>query len=121
MSATYKQFLTAPNSSLLAPNATLLYITTTTSFNGPTEIIKHLNALRNQVKKKEEILDVVEGRDAIAAEIETSLEFVTSGGVYLPGLDDNFLADRTVFVPIVRSAPRQQPSCSLRDLTDSWP
>ncbi|KAF9879023.1 hypothetical protein CkaCkLH20_03256 [Colletotrichum karsti] len=102
MSATYKQFLAAPNSSLLAPNATLLYITTTTSFNGPTDIIKHFNTLRNQVKKKkEEILDVVEGRDAIAAEIETSLEFVTSGGTYLPGLDDNFLADRTVFLPIM--------------------
>ncbi|KAL0939331.1 uncharacterized protein CTRU02_205941 [Colletotrichum truncatum] len=102
MSATYRQFLTAPNSSLLAPNATLLYITTTTSYNGPTDIIKHLNTLRNQVKKKkEDILDVVEGRDAIAAEIETSLEFVTSGGVYLPGLDDNFLADRTVHLPIM--------------------
>ncbi|KAI8203432.1 hypothetical protein K4K52_005495 [Colletotrichum sp. SAR 10_76] len=102
MSATYKQFLTAPNSSLLAPNATLLYITTTTTINGPTDIIKHLNTQRNQLKKKkEDILDVVEGRDAIAAEIETSLEFVTSGGAYLPGLDDNFLADRTVHLPIM--------------------
>uniref|UniRef100_L2G0D6 Uncharacterized protein n=1 Tax=Colletotrichum fructicola (strain Nara gc5) TaxID=1213859 RepID=L2G0D6_COLFN len=102
MSATYKQFLAAPNSSLLAPNATLLYITTTTTINGPTDIIKHLNTQRNQLKKKkEDILDVVEGRDAIAAEIETSLEFVTSGGAYLPGLDDNFLADRTVHLPIM--------------------
>ncbi|GKT55439.1 hypothetical protein ColTof4_07694 [Colletotrichum tofieldiae] len=102
MAATYKQFLTAPNSSLLAPNATLYYITTTTTYSGPTEIIKHLNTLRNQVKKKkEEILDVVEGRDAIAAEVDTSLEFVTSGGAYLPGLDDNFLADRTVYLPIM--------------------
>ncbi|WYZ34442.1 hypothetical protein EsH8_I_000718 [Colletotrichum jinshuiense] len=102
MSATYKQFLAAPNSSLLAPNATLYYITTTTIYNGPTDIIKHLNTLRNQVKKKKEnILDVVEGRDAIAAEVETSLEFVTSGGVYLPGLDDNFLSDRTVHLPIM--------------------
>ncbi|OLN94341.1 hypothetical protein CCHL11_02965 [Colletotrichum chlorophyti] len=101
MSATYKQFLAAPNSSLLAPNATLLYITTTTTYNGPTDIIKHLNTLRNQVKKKkEDILDIVEGRDAVAAEVETSLEFVTSGGVYLPGLDDNFLADRTVHLAI---------------------
>ncbi|KAL2877769.1 hypothetical protein SGCOL_006931 [Colletotrichum sp. CLE4] len=100
--ATYKQFLTAPNSSLLAPNATLYYITTTTTYNGPTDIIKHLNTLRNQVKKKkEEILDIVEGRDAIAAEVDTTLEFVTSGGAYLPGLDDNFLSDRTVYLPIM--------------------
>lgn len=105
--ATYKQFLTAPNSSLLAPNATLYYITTTTTYNGPTDIIKHLNTLRNQVKKKkEEILDIVEGRDAIAAEVDTTLEFVTSGGAYLPGLDDNFLSDRTVYLPIVCATPR---------------
>ncbi|TDZ60813.1 hypothetical protein C8034_v005958 [Colletotrichum sidae] len=102
MSATYKQFLAAPNSSLLAPNATLIYITTTTTYNGPTDIIKHLNTLRNQVKKKKEnILDLIEGRDALAAEVDTSLEFVTSGGAYLPGLDDNFLADRVVHLPIM--------------------
>lgn len=104
MSATavYKQFLAAPNSSLLASNASLHYITTTTSFSGPTEIIKHLNNQRNQVKKKkEDVLEAIEGQGAVAIELDTSLEFVTSGGAYLPGLDDNFLADRTVDIPIV--------------------
>jgi hypothetical protein len=102
-SSTYKQFLTAPNSSLLAANASLHYVTTTTSYSGATEIIKHFSALRNQVKKKkEDFFDVIEGRNGLAAEIDTTLEFVTSGGAYLPGLDDNFLSDRTVYLPIVR-------------------
>ena len=116
MSATYKQFLAAPSSSLLAAGASLHYVTTTTSFSGPTEIIKHLNTLRNQVrKKKEDFLDLVEGPTSIAVEVETTLEFVTSGGAYLPGLDDNFLADRTVYLPVVCCRPltlsSPYPSC----------
>lgn len=102
LQAAYRQFLAAPNSSALSPNASLHYITTTTSFNGPTDIIKHLGSLRNQVKKKkEELLHVVEGQNAIAVESEITLEFVSSGAVYLPALDDNFVADHTVCLPIV--------------------
>ncbi|OAA73689.1 hypothetical protein ISF_00590 [Cordyceps fumosorosea ARSEF 2679] len=101
MSAAYKQFLASPNSSLLAENASLHYITTLTNFAGGTEIIKHLTALRRQVaKKQEEILSLVEGQDAIVVEVHTALEFLTSGGVYLPKLDDNFLSDRTAYVSI---------------------
>ncbi|KFA63187.1 hypothetical protein S40285_03280 [Stachybotrys chlorohalonatus IBT 40285] len=95
MAATYKQFLAAPSSSLLADKASLHYVTTTTSFHGPTDIIKHLNALQKQVKKKhEDVLSLVDGQTAIAVEVDTLLEFQTSGGIYLPGLDDNFLTDR---------------------------
>jgi hypothetical protein len=102
LQAAYKQFLAAPSSSLLASDATLHYVTTTTSYRGATDIIKHLNTLSNQVKKKkEDVLTVIEGQDAAAIEIGTTLEFVTSGASYLPGLDDNFLADRTVHLPIV--------------------
>jgi hypothetical protein len=104
LQAVYRQFLAAPSSSLLASNATLHYVTTTTSFRGPAEIVKHLSSLANQVKKKkEEFLSVIEGQDAAAFEVDTTLEFVTSGGAYLPGLDDNFLSDRTVYLPVVRT------------------
>lgn len=102
LQAVYKQFLAAPNSSLLAENAALHYVTTTTSYRGSTDIIKHLSTLRNQVKrKKEEYLTVIEGQNAAAIEVDTTLEFVSSGAAYLPGLDDNFLSDRTVYLPIV--------------------
>ncbi|KAK0631997.1 hypothetical protein B0T14DRAFT_490442 [Immersiella caudata] len=98
----YKQFLAAPNSSALAENASLHYITTTTSYTGPTEIIKHLGTLRHQLKKKKEaVLYAIEGQNALATEVDTTLEFVSGGGAYLPGLDDNFLADRTVYMPII--------------------
>lgn len=100
--ATYKKFLAAPNSSLLADKATLHYVTTTTAFAGATEIIKHLNSLQKQVKtKKQDALQVIEGQDAIAVEVDTALEFLTSGGAYLPGLDDNFLTDRVAHLVVV--------------------
>ncbi|XXG99081.1 hypothetical protein Hte_005415 [Hypoxylon texense] len=100
--AVYKQFLTAPNSSLLAPEAALHYITTTTSFRGPADVIKHFSTLVKQLKKKkEDILSAIEGQNAIAVEVDTVLEFLTGGGPYLPGLDDNFLTDRTVYFPIM--------------------
>ena len=102
LQAAYKQFLAEPNSSLLASDASLHYITSTTSHKGATDIIKHLATLRKQIKRnKEDLLNVVEGSNSIAAEVDASLEFVTSGGPYLPGLDDNFLADRKVSLLMV--------------------
>ncbi|POR36560.1 Uncharacterized protein TPAR_03219 [Tolypocladium paradoxum] len=100
--ATYNKFLAAPSSSLLADKATLHYVTTTTAFSGATDIIKHLNSLQKQVKKKkQDALQVIEGRNAIAVEVDTALEFQTSGGAYLPGLDDNFLTDRVAYLAIM--------------------
>lgn len=102
LQAVYKQFLAAPNSSALAQNASLHYITTLTSFYGPTDIIKHLNSTRNQIKKnKEELINVVEGQNALAVQAELTLEFQDVGAPYLPGLDDQFLSDRTVDLPVV--------------------
>ncbi len=104
--AKYKQFLASPSEALLADNASLHYLPTTTSVSGPQPIISHLRLANKQVsKKKEEILHVVNGSNAIALEVDTGLEFQTSGGPYLPGLDDNFLTDRLVFLPIVCRLP----------------
>ncbi|RCI15560.1 hypothetical protein L249_3490 [Ophiocordyceps polyrhachis-furcata BCC 54312] len=100
--ATYKQFLAAPSTSLLADQATLHYVTTTTTFTGATDIVKHLSALQRQVqKKKQAVLSTIDGGHVVALEVDTDLEFLTSGGVYLPGLDDNFLSDRTASLPIM--------------------
>lgn len=102
LAAVYKQFLDAPNSTQLSDGATLNYITTTTAFKGSDQIGKHFTTSAKQLKKKkQEFLSVVEGQNVIAAEVDTVIEFVTGGAAYLPGLDDNFLADRTVFLPIV--------------------
>ncbi|KAG6039312.1 hypothetical protein E4U41_002981 [Claviceps citrina] len=102
MASVYQQFLASPSSSLLADKASLHYVTTTTSVYGPTEIIKHLNTLQKQVKtKKQEFLNLVDGQTVIAAEVDTALEFQTSGGAYLPALDDNFLSDRVAYLSII--------------------
>lgn len=104
LQAAYKRFLASPNTSALADDASLHYVTTTSSFTSATEIIKHLSSVRNKIKKKkEDTLFAVESQQALALEAETTLEFVTSGGPYLPGLDDNFLADRTVHIVVVSS------------------
>jgi hypothetical protein len=101
MAATYKQFLAAPSSSLLADTAALHYVTTTVSFAGPTQIIKHLNGLQKKVsKKKEDVFNIVDGGNVIVLEIDTGLGFQSGGGPYLPGLDDNFLSARDVYLPI---------------------
>lgn len=106
LQAAYKQFLATPNPSFLAADASLHYITTLVTLHGPSEIIKHLNTQDNELKKKEEkFLDIVEGQNAIAVEVHTTIEFLTGGGAYLPSLDDNFLADRTVTLPIVSTLP----------------
>jgi hypothetical protein len=116
LQAAYQQFLASPNTSFLDNDASLHYVTTTTSFTGSSEIIKHLSTQRNQIKKKkEEFLSIVEGANAIAAEVETNLEFMSSGGVYLPALDDNFVADHTVYLPIVSrlgTCPLRVMSCA---------
>ncbi|KAK3957103.1 hypothetical protein QBC32DRAFT_320338 [Pseudoneurospora amorphoporcata] len=93
----YKRFLGSPSAAALADDASLHYITTTTSIAGASNITKHLSSLSSQVKKeKETVLYAIEGQDAIALEVNTSLEFLIQGGPYLPGLEDNYVADRKV-------------------------
>ena len=47
------------------------------------------------------MLSAIENEDAVCLDVETTLEFLTGGGAYLPGLDDNFLADHIVTFPMV--------------------
>lgn len=103
LQSAYKQFLATPNPNFLTEDASIHYITTLVTYNAASEILKHLRNEDHQLKKKEEkFLNVVEGQNALAAEVETTVQFLTGGGAFLPGLDDNFLADRTVTFPIVR-------------------
>ncbi|SLM40678.1 hypothetical protein LPUS_11517 [Lasallia pustulata] len=102
LKAIYQTFLASPNASALAHDASLNYITTLTTINSATAVIKHLRALAPVLKKKQEkVLSTVEADNAICMDVETTVEFVMGGGAYLPGLDDNFLADRVVIFPIV--------------------
>ena len=102
----YENYLANPSSGALSENATLNYIPTLTTITSSAAIAKHNAAHLNVVKKKsEKIIDCVVGGNAVSLDIETTLEFVTGGGAYLPGLDDNFVSDRVVTFPMVRQSP----------------
>ncbi|KAI9782129.1 MAG: hypothetical protein M1839_005476 [Geoglossum umbratile] len=100
----YTKFLTAPSVDVLAREATtsLHYIPTLTTIHEAQPILKHLKAQVPQLKKREEkVLSATESKNGLVLEVETTLELLTSGGAYLPGLDDNFLADKVVTFPII--------------------
>jgi hypothetical protein len=102
----YNSFLASPSTGALASGATLHYITTLTSIQDATAVIKHLAVQEKQLKKKsQKIIDTVEGSHALSVDVETTIEFISGGGAYLPGLDDNFVSDRTVTFPMVRQRP----------------
>lgn len=106
LTAQYQRFIASPSTEVLADGAVLSYIPTLTTLREPTAILKHLSAQAKQLKKKgEKVLNAIESSDSVCLDIETTLEFVTSGGAYLPGLDDNFLADRVVSFPVVSGSP----------------
>lgn len=104
----YQNFLANPNPSALNDDASLNYITTLTTINTAPAIIKHHAAHQKVLTKKEDkVLSCIESSDALCLDVETTLEFITGGGAFLPGLDDNFLADRVVTFPMVKGIPRK--------------
>lgn len=111
MANTYQTFLASPSEALLAPNASLHYITTTTTIREPAAIIKHLQAQSKMVEKKsEEVLSCIESSNGVCLETETTFKFVKSGGLILPQMDDNMLADMTAVCPMVCATPYTVPS-----------
>jgi hypothetical protein len=99
----YESFLRAPNATLLSKDATLHYVTTLTTISKAETIERHLTSQHKLVvrKKGEKILHAVESPASLCIDVEVTLEFITGGGAYLPGLDDNFLTDKTVMLPMV--------------------
>ena len=107
----YAAFLTTPSASALAANASLHYISTLTSINDATAIVKHLSVQDKLLQKtKQNIVDAIEASHALSVDVETTIEFRTGGGAYLPGLDDNFVADRTATFPMVVFSERPLPA-----------
>ncbi|ORX93694.1 hypothetical protein BCR34DRAFT_608481 [Clohesyomyces aquaticus] len=102
LSAKYQAFLASPSPGALADNASLNYITTLTSINEPSAIIRHFAVQEKLLKKKaDKVLSAVESANGLCLDVETTIEFISGGGAYLPGLDDNFVSDRTVTFPMV--------------------
>lgn len=103
LEALYKQFLVRPASNHLATNAAINYIPSNVVIGEASAILKHYDVQSQVVKKKaEDIKSVVEGPSSVCCEIETTLQFSTGAGAYLPGVDASLLADKVVILPIVR-------------------
>jgi hypothetical protein len=107
LKAIYERFLTSPNPLSLSENASLNYISTLRTFSQSGPIIRHLESQnKNEVRKKaEKVIAVVEGHNSLSLDVETTLEFISNGGAYLPGLE-NFVTDRIVTFPSV-SEPKE--------------
>ncbi|KAL8669225.1 MAG: hypothetical protein Q9168_006174 [Polycauliona sp. 1 TL-2023] len=100
--AIYQNYLANPTASAFAPDGSLNYITTLTTLHKADVIAKHLATQQKILKKKHEnILHAIESDDALCLEVDTTIEFLSGGGMYLPGLDDNFLADQLVTFPVI--------------------
>lgn len=100
----YQRFLAdhRQSTSSLAADASLIYIPTTTKVEGRDAVLNYLTKQQKIVKTKaQDILGVVEGSDSLCLDVETTLEFDSGGGAYLPQLDNNFLADRVTSFPTV--------------------
>lgn len=102
LQAVYEKFLKAPSPQNLTDDATLQYVTTLTSFKQKDKIINHLGQQNENIvrKKAEKVISSVEGLTSVALIVETTLEFLSSGGAYLPGLD-SFIIDRIATFPVV--------------------
>ena len=102
LQAVYERFLGSPDSHMLAENASLNYITTLTTINTAEAIIQHLHAQNRMVvkKKAEKVIGAIEGQSAVSLDVETTLEFISGGGAYLPGLE-NFVTDKIATFPVV--------------------
>jgi hypothetical protein len=98
----YERFLASPNPLSLTENASINYIPTLRTFAQPGPVIRHLeNQNKNEVRNKaEKTIAAVEGHDSLSLDLETTLEFISGGGAYLPGLE-NFVTDRVVVFPSV--------------------
>lgn len=102
LKALYEKFLISPKSPGVSENASLHYLPTLTTFTKADNIVRHLETQNKTVarKKSEKIIDTVEGQNALVAEVETTLEFISGGGAYLPGLE-NFVTDKVAMFAVV--------------------
>jgi hypothetical protein len=102
LKAVYERFLADPNSAVLSPDVSLNYVTTTTAIQRADVVISHLSSQKRIVKRKsDKILNSIEGQGSLCLDVETTLEFVSGGGAYLPSLDETFLIDRLVTFPMI--------------------
>jgi hypothetical protein len=107
LTQTYERFLASPNPLSLAEDASLHYIPTLKSFSQQGPVVKHLESQNKDVVsiKSAKTISAIEGANAVALETNTTLEFISGGGAYMPGVE-SFIIDMTATLPMVSRKPR---------------
>lgn len=102
LQAIYESFLGDPKAASLVETASLNYITTLTTIHHAEPIATHLQTQNKSVVKKkvEKVIGAVEGHSSLSLDVETTLEFISGGGAYLPRLE-NFVVDKIATLPTV--------------------
>lgn len=98
----YEKFLASPNGSSFTEKASFSYVPTLTTLKEPDAILKHIEQQNKSVvkTKTQKVISAIEGHNALALDVDTTLEFISGGGAYLPGLD-NFVVDKIATFPVV--------------------
>ncbi|KAL2870060.1 uncharacterized protein BJX67DRAFT_304704 [Aspergillus lucknowensis] len=98
----YQRFLADPRSAPLAPDVSLIYITSTTELKGAEAVLKHLTKQQHILKiNSQVVIDTIQGSNSLSLDVETDVQFVTGGGAFLPNLDETFLLDRVAKFPAI--------------------
>ncbi|KAL9616981.1 MAG: hypothetical protein Q9160_008208 [Pyrenula sp. 1 TL-2023] len=77
-----------------ASDAVITYVPTATAISGSSAIQKHFDSKEIRIRAQK-VIGRIETTESLVLDVENHIEFLTSGGAYLPGLD-NFITDKIV-------------------------
>ncbi|BFZ62041.1 hypothetical protein YB2330_003120 [Saitoella coloradoensis] len=97
----YDKYKSKPQASLLAEDATLQYITSGVTVTGANAIITRRAKDRDEITVTENVITKHIASDSIVFEVAATITFTNGSGWLVPGIDDNFLFDKTIEIPLV--------------------
>lgn len=97
----YKAFLLSPQELHLSSKPKLTYVTTCSTLEGVNAILENHKLNNRHLKKTENIISAHISFDSLVLETVTTIDFRNGVGSYVPTLDQNFVVDHSVVVPIV--------------------
>ncbi|GAO50687.1 hypothetical protein G7K_4809-t1 [Saitoella complicata NRRL Y-17804] len=97
----YDQYKSKPQASLLADDATLQYITSGVTVTGANAIITRRAKYRDEITVTENVIAKHVASESIVFEVAATITFTNGPGWLVPGIDDNFLFDKTIEIPLV--------------------
>ena len=97
----YQAFLASPDASKLSDDVELMYVNSGRTFSSAKTVANHLRVDRQnniQIRNSQQVIGAIEGPDRAFFDVKNTVEFVSGGGEYLPGLDE-FIVDKTITFP----------------------